>query len=72
MSAQLAYEAAEGAYRNAKPLFAAWLAHRDAPEGIRKLYEKGYVEYLRLRAEKAKLAGAAYRERNNVQFFATI
>ena len=58
MNAQQAYEEAEKAYRDAKPKFIAWLDHRDAPEGIRKLYEKGYWEWQELKSAKSKAFGA--------------
>ena len=69
MNAQQAYEAAEKAMRDAKPKLIAYLDHRDAPEGIRKIYEKGFWEYQQSKAAKSKLAGPAYRERRNITTF---
>lgn len=62
MTAQQAYETADKAFQEAKPKFIAWLDHCDAPEGIRKIYEKGYWEWQEQKQAKAKLLGPALRE----------
>ena len=67
--ARIAYLVAEKAFSDAKPKFISWLSHRDAPEGIRKIYEKNYWEWQALKSEKAKAFGkmkaAEWLERNN-------
>lgn len=61
MSAIERHETALKAFRGAKPKFISYLNHRQSPEGIRKLYEKGYSEYQELKVQKAKLLGPYLR-----------